>query len=396
MQNCTNSSYIFVTAKIEFQNKTKKHTWSKLNENTYVGKICVKFYWRSPNQIINIKASATREKSVGICEDCDGEEVDKKYCIGNTTVIEDCQPSWGEWGKAGPCNVTSCNPTVAERVRRRKCFHGNWGEADNVEMCSNQSAIMKEQCNATKLPSECRQVSSNNSNYTGVYVGVSLFFIVLVLLVYYWCKKQKQNQADHNKTASNNNAIDIEHHVCYQIQDNTNRKDCLSPKEISTFLNDNRQRIIEGSTCSNPSAQPKNELSARNESSNNLTPKMTTSSFLQHHQSSPLDGCEVPISIGGQSKQTELALGSASYVNTHTLSPRDQYEVRMSVGGQSKQTELALGSASYVNIHTLSPLDGYEVPMRRAPEATSENPQSVDNGGYVIFDATNRKQPLTN
>ena len=359
MQNCTNSSYIFVTAKIEFQNKTKTLTWSKLNENTYVEKNCDKFYWRLPNQTINIKASAPPEKSVLICEDCDGEEVDKKYCIGNSTKHTDCPTFWGEWGEAEPCNVISCNPTVSERVRRRKCFHGNWGEADNVEMCSNQTAIMKEQCNATKLPFECRQDSSNNSDYTSVYigVGVGLFFIIWVSLVYCWCKKKKQNHVDHNQSASNNNAFDIEHRVYNQIQYNTNRNGCLSPKEISTFPYDNRQRVIEGSTSSDHPTQPNNEPSASNHSSKNLTSKMTTSSFLQHHQSSPIDGNEVP----------------------------------MSVGGQSKQTESTLGSSSYVNIHTLSPLDGYALPMRPAPEASSEYPQSVDNDGYVMFEATNRK-----
>ena len=351
MQNCTNGSNIFVTAKIEFQNKTKTRTWSKLKENTYVEKNCDKFYWRSPNQIINNKA--------GICEDCDGERVDKRYCVRNSTKHTDGLTLWGEWGEAGPCNVISCNPTVAERVRRRKCFYGNWGEADNVEMCSNQSAIMKEQCNATKLPSDCRRVSSNNSDYTGVYisVGVGFFFIILVLLVYCWCKKKKQNNAKHNHCASNNNAIDIEHHVCNQIQDNTNRDGCLSPQEIFTLPNDNRQRIIKGSISSNYPAQPNNNLSASNQSSQNLTPKMTTSSFLLHHQSSLLGGYEVPISVGSPNAQLESSLGSTGYVT----------------------------------MHKLSSLDGYKVPMRRAPEASSENPLPVDNDGYVMFEATNRK-----
>ena len=42
-------------------------------------------------------------------------------------------------------------------------------------------------------------------------------------------------------------------------------------------------------------------------------------------------------------------------------------------------------------MHKLSSLDGHKVPMRRVPEASSENPLSVDNDGYVMFEATNRK-----
>ena len=183
MQNCTNNSNIFVTTKIEFQNKTKKHTWSILNENTYVEKICDKFYWRSPNQIINIKASAPREKPVGICEDCDGEKVDKKYCIGNTTMLEDCQSSWGEWGKAGPCNITRCNPTVWERVRTRKCLYGNGSEAANVKLCSNQSEIMKEQCNiSAESTTYCNL--SNQSNYSGLYIVVGIGSLLILVCIF--------------------------------------------------------------------------------------------------------------------------------------------------------------------------------------------------------------------
>ena len=84
---------------------------------------------------------------------------------------------------------------------------------------------------------------------------------------------------------------------------------------------------------------------------------MISSSFLQHEQSSPLDGYKVPKSIGGHYPQVESA-------------PE---------------------STSYVNIRTLSPLDGYEMPMRYVAKVLCENPLPVDNAGYVVFEAINEK-----
>ena len=198
-----------------------------------------------------------------------------------------------------------------------------------------------------------------NSNNTGVYigVGVGLFLLILVSLLFCCWRKKQQNIADRIKHSSTNIPIDNEHHVYNRIQHNTNRNGYFSPLEISTLPNDNRQPTVEQPAPTNHLEQPNNKSSTSNQNTRHLQPKMATSVFLQHGQSSPLDGYEAPINFGNQGQRTESAPGSTSYVN----------------------------------IHTLSPLDGYEVPMRHVANVGSENPLPTDNAGYVVFEAINKK-----
>ena len=347
-----------VSLQVAYRNKRINSTaGSLLGKVTYLYKNCDKLYWT--NWIETTNCSLLRHWDyTRYCEDCDGDEVDEKHCNGNSTMQEDCQLIWSSWIE-GDCVVTGCNPTVWERVRTRKCLYGDGKEATQSELCFHQSTTMKKQCNAIKLPSECEQYPSNNSDNTGVYigVGVGLFLLILVSLLFCCWRKKQQNIADRNKHSSTNIPIDIEHHVYNRIQHNTNRDGCLNPLEVSTLPNDNRQPTIEQPAPTSHLAQPNNKSSTSNQNTRHLQPKMVTSLFLQHGQSSPQDGYEAPINLGNQGQQTESAPGSTSYVN----------------------------------IHTLSPLDGYEVPMRHVANVVSENPLPADNAGYVVFEASNKK-----
>ena len=354
-QKCNSQN---VTLPVLYKNKRINSTWSLLGNVTYLYKNCDKLYWT--NWIETTNCSSSRHWDyVRYCEDCDGDEVDEKHCDGNSTMQEDCQPIWSEWIEVGPCVVTGCSLTTGERKKRRECLYGDGSEAMNYELCSNTSAIVMEQCNSMKISSECEQFSFNNSDNTGVYigVGVGLFFTILVSLVYCCWRKKQQNIADSNKHSSTNIPIDIEHHVYNQIQHNTNRDGYLSPLEISTLPNYNRQPIIEQPSPSNHPAHPNNEPSISNQNTTHLQLEMARSSFLQHGQSSPVDDYEAPISACGQGPQMESTPGSTSYVN----------------------------------IHKLSPLDGYEVPMKHVAKALSENPLPADNAGYVVFEAIYEK-----
>ena len=135
---------------------------------------------------------------------------------------EDCQPIWSKWIAVGPCVVTGCSLTTGERKKSRECLYGDGSETMNYDLCSNNSAIVTEQCNSVKLSSDCKQFSFNTSDSTGVYIGVGLFFTILVSLVYCCWRKKQQNIADRIKHSSTNIPIDIEHHVYNQIQRNTN------------------------------------------------------------------------------------------------------------------------------------------------------------------------------
>ena len=354
-QECNSQN---VSLRVGYRNKRDNSMLYLLEKVTYLYKNCDKLYWTNWIETTNCSLSRHRDY-VRYCEDCDGDEVDEKHCDGNSTMHEDYQYFWSSWIE-GDCVVTGCNPTVSERVRTRKCLNGDGKEATHSKLCSNQSiAIMKDQCISMKLPSDCEQFSSNNSNNAGVYIGVcvGLLFILLVSLVYCGWKKKKQNIADSNKHSSTNIPIDIKHQVDNQIQHNTNRDGYLIPLETSTLPNDNRQPVIKQQAPSNHPAQPNNKPSTSNQIARHLPPKMAASSFLQHGQSSPVDDYEAPISVCGQGPRMESAPGSTSYVN----------------------------------IHTLSPLDVYEVPMKHVAKVLSENPQPADNAGYVVFEAINKK-----
>ena len=108
-----------VTVQVKYRNKSPINMCSKLGEFTYLYKNCDKLYWM--NWIETAHCSSTRHKhSIRHCEDCDGDRVDDKYCHGNSTMQEDCRPTWGTWIEERPCVATSCDSTAGEQIKKKR------------------------------------------------------------------------------------------------------------------------------------------------------------------------------------------------------------------------------------------------------------------------------------
>ena len=176
-----------VTVEVKYRNKSPINMWSKLGEFTYLYKNCDKLYWT--NWIETALCSSTRHKhSIRHCEDCDGDRVDDKYCYRNSTMHEDCQPTWGTWIEERPCVVTSCDSTAGEQIKRRECVYGDGSKATNYQLCSNHVEIVTEQCSNYALPIECTADTSsatqtdNTSLRIGIGVAVALIVLLYILL----------------------------------------------------------------------------------------------------------------------------------------------------------------------------------------------------------------------
>ena len=320
-----------ITVHVKYQNNYNDE-WYLLGNFTYVYKNCDKLYWT--NWIETTNCSISRERNhIRNCADCDSDTVDEKYCDGNHTLQENCQPTWGAYIEEGPCVVTGCDPNAGEQTKRRECIYGDGSEATNPKLCSNQSTRVAEQCTNNTLPIECTARTSsatetefdNTSLYSGIGVAlIVIFFIVLAVVLY----RRRKYQTNSTPNPINPSTLDIENHVYNQIQDNTNRDGYLSMKEVAAIPYNNRHPTIERPAPSNHPEQPNNEPFTSNQRTRNLTPQMAPS-FLQIDQSSSLVGNEVPISAGSQNAQMESSLESTDYVNMHTLSSLDGYEVPM-------------------------------------------------------------------
>ena len=297
----------------------------------YVYKNCDKLCWT--NWIETTNCSISHEKNyVRICADCDSDSADEKFCNGNPTMQDDCQPTWGAFIKDGPCVVTGCNPNAGEQIKRRECIYDDGSAAKNPKLCSNQSTRVAEQCTNYTLLIECTAHTSSATEFDNmclyIGIGVALALIVIfciVLAVALYLRRKYRTNSTPNQI--NPSTLDSENHVYNQIQDNTNRNGYLSMKEISTLPNNNRHPTTERPVPSNHREQLNNEPSTSNQSTRNLTPQMATSSFPQTDQSFLLDGYEVPISVGSQNALMESSLESTAYVNKHKLSSLDGYEV---------------------------------------------------------------------
>ena len=320
-----------VTVQVEHRNDYHKE-WQQLGNFTYVYKNCDKLYWT--NWIETTNCSISHEKNyIRICAHCDSDTVDEKFCNGNPTMQDDCQPTWGAFIEDGPCVVTGCNPNVGEQIKRRECIYDDGSEATNPKLCSNQSTRVVEQCTNNTLPIECTAHTSsatdveNTCLYIGIGVALALIviFCIVLAVVLYRLQKYRKNSTPN---PINPSALVIENHVYNQIQDNTNRDGYLSLDEIATLPNNNRHFTVERPAPSNHPEQPNNEPSTSNQRTRNLTPQIAPF-FLQNDQSFLLDGYEVPMTFGGQNAQMESALRSTGYVNMHKLSSLDGYEVPM-------------------------------------------------------------------
>ena len=188
-------------------NKACRH-WEDNGQFTYLYKNCNKLYWSSWTETSNCTSSAqtTFKRS---CVDCDGDGVQPKYCKGNFTKQTQCQPIWGPWGEAGQCAVIFCNST-GERVRSRLCLHGNGSESPDPQLCSNQSAIVKEQCfgDAKQQATACQQAQSAEGGesdktgvyiYTGIAVLLSLVFGLGLAAVRWRCHQKLQVNSEYHR-----------------------------------------------------------------------------------------------------------------------------------------------------------------------------------------------------
>ena len=184
-QECNSKNVIL---QVKYRNRRPNSIWYLLGEVAYLYKNCDKLYWTNWIETTNCNSSRNWDY-VRHCENCDRDKVDEKYCDGNSTVQEDCQPVWGEWNEEGPCVVTGCNPTTGERVKRRKCLYGDGSETINYELCSNNSEIVTEQCTNNTLPNNCTADTSsatesdNTSLYEYIGIGVALVLIVILCLL---------------------------------------------------------------------------------------------------------------------------------------------------------------------------------------------------------------------
>ena len=174
-----------VTVRVEYHNDYFEE-WYQLGNFTYVYKNCDKLYWT--NWIETTNCSLSRERNyVRICADCDSDSVDKKYCDGNSTMQEDCLPTWGAYIDEGPCVVTGCDPNAGEQIKRRECKYGDGSVSTNPELCSNQSTRVAEQCTNNSLPIECTPHTSSATEFdnTSLYIiiGIALVLIVILCIV---------------------------------------------------------------------------------------------------------------------------------------------------------------------------------------------------------------------
>ena len=182
--------------------------WKELGEFTYLYKNCDKLYWTNWIETTNCNLSRHRD-SVRHCEDCDGDRVDEKYCDGISTMQENCRPTWGAWIEK-TCVVTSCNTNAGERVKNRECVDGDGSKARNYKLCSDDSSIVRKQCNNNTIPNECTAdtLSATELDNTSLHVGIGVALALIVLLcillaIVLYCRRKSQT----NSTPSQNPAL---------------------------------------------------------------------------------------------------------------------------------------------------------------------------------------------
>ena len=159
--------------------------WEETGQFTYLYKNCNKLYWSNWAETSNCTSSAqtTFKRS---CVDCDGDGVQPKYCEGNFTEQIQCQPLWGSWSQEGLCKVIFCNLT-GERVRSRRCLYSDGSQSPDTQLCSNQSAVVKEHCvgDAKQQAAACLQTQSaegGQSDNTGVYIYIGIAVSLILVL----------------------------------------------------------------------------------------------------------------------------------------------------------------------------------------------------------------------
>ena len=173
-----------VNVSVGYRRQSSQSSWSTIGAFNYFVKNCDKLHWTNWIATSNCDKSRSNISFARFCVDCDRDMVDQIYCSGITRKQEPCY-FWSEWGQQGPCTVTSKCNLNGERNRIRKCLFRNGSKASDNTMCSNQSAIMREQCNITNVAPECLQTSSSTSADTGlnICVGITVPLILILCII---------------------------------------------------------------------------------------------------------------------------------------------------------------------------------------------------------------------
>jgi len=178
-------------------------TWTELGKFKYLYKNCNKLYWTSWVETANCSSSSKSEYR-RFCYDCDGDDAHQSYCEGNSSRLENCRPLWGSWDASRPCTVISCIPLAGEQVKKRECLYVDGSKVSDVQLCSNQSAIMTEQCVNINASTECvsDQDGAKSANfYIGVGIAVALIIFLVILLAIF---RHIRNKSLRNSAVSQN------------------------------------------------------------------------------------------------------------------------------------------------------------------------------------------------
>ena len=170
-----------VNVSVGYLRRSSQSSWSTIGAFNYFVKNCDKLHWTNWIATSNCDESRSNVSFARFCVDCDRVVVDQIYCSGITTKQEPCY-FWSDWGQQGPCTVTSKCNLNGERNRIRECLFRNGSKASDDTMCSNQSAIMREQCNITNVASDCLQNLSNMSTDTGLHICVGITVPLILIL----------------------------------------------------------------------------------------------------------------------------------------------------------------------------------------------------------------------
>ena len=272
-------------------------SWTFLGSFLYLHKNCNRIYWTNWIKTSNCKNSS-RINYKRSPKDCDRDEINNIYLAESSTKSKDCNHFWSNWVDES-CVAIGCNSTGL-RVRRRQCLYENVGESADFHLCSNQSAVMTEQCNTTSNSSECEFTSSPSTPNSAVYciiigvVGVFLVFIIATLTLCWIRKKKSSNQN------SSSDSVSIEHHIYYQVQRSS---DYINPQQLSsipTIQTGSKQKFAqEMQNCHHQTANQSDSSDRPNPKQ--LSPK--TAKYLNLEDS--IAGYEVPSNIGFQSSQIQ-------------------------------------------------------------------------------------------
>jgi len=192
LESCTNLNCNIIkniTANVLHQTREWESNWNRWSEWStdyeylgtfyYLNKNCSRLYWTSWIESSGC-AISSQSNYIRSCVDCDRGEVDQKFCEGPLAKQEDCNHFWSNWVDE-LCVIVGCNVT-GEQIRRRQCLYGDGNETADHRLCSNQSALLKEQCISNSTLSPDCLADSNTCLYVGIGIAIPMFVIVCILI----------------------------------------------------------------------------------------------------------------------------------------------------------------------------------------------------------------------